>query len=55
MMRGICVSTYNRILDLRVLMPRASIDRLILVDPPTGAFEFNIFANIDFDEVIVYL
>ena len=36
-------------------MPRAAIDRLILVEPPTCAFEFDVFVNIDIDEIIVYL
>ena len=48
------MTTYNGLIDVNVLM-RATIDRIILVEPLSCAFQFGVFQNVDIDEVIVYL
>ena len=54
-MRGVCITTYNGIIDLRVVLPRAAIDKLILLAPPVCACAFDVFVNVNVNDVIIYL
>ena len=54
-MRGVCITTYNGILDMRVVITRPTIDKLILMDPPACACSFNVFDSIHIRDAIIYV